>query len=487
MLKQLIGEDSPPSRRKTKIVATVGPASRSPQRIEDLIRRGVNVFRLNFSHGSYDDHLVILNTIRQKAQSLGAYVGILQDLAGPKIRISVVEDEKATLKDGDQVILRHGTGSLSNSAEIFVESVNPAKALSVGDEVLMGDGWIALEAQEILPEAVVCVVRKGGRIRSRLGIAFPSSDIQLPAATDKDLLDLKWGIEHGVDFVAVSFVNTAKDIVRVREEVKRLKGDVMIIAKIERKFAVERIDEILEVSDGIMVARGDLGVELPLEKIPMIQKLLIEHANDRGVPAIVATQMLQSMVTSVRPTRAEVSDVSNAVLNNADAVMLSEETAIGENPLQAVEYLHRIVVEAERSNQSPMQSLRPRHSDHEMIPDAVAYAACSAAIKSNAAAIIACTSTGYSARLTAKYRPMQPLYGTSSTESTLRRMCLMWGVIPISCDVTGSHHDEIQMALKVVQTRENLPNGSKAVITGGLFVQTPGATCIMEIRDMNFA
>lgn len=486
LFKEVLAEVTPDKTRRTKIVATVGPASRSPEQIKKLIMAGVNVFRLNFSHGSHADHGNSLNTIRAQAKELQTYVAVLQDLGGPKVRITNVEGEFAAIQDGQDIQLKFSQNNLSTSQCIYVESVNPTKSLVAGHKVLLGDGGMVLQAQTISSEVVICKIIKGGRIRSRMGIAFPDSNIELPATTSKDFDDLRWGVQNKVDYVAISFVQNAKDILGVREEIKRHKGNVRVIAKIERKAAVENLEEILDVVDGVMVARGDLGIELPLEKLPMIQKMLIERANYKGLPVIVATQMLQSMITSLRPTRAEVSDVSTAVMNGADAVMLSEETAIGENPVECVQTLSRIALESERSFQFEEYKLRLRDADSQTIPDAIAYAACGAAVKLQAPAIIACTETGSSARLIAKYRPQQTLYGTSSSEETLRRMCLYWGVNPISCAVSDSHSDETHTAMKAVQKRQNLPNGSIAVITGGLSVRTPGATSVLEVREMNF-
>jgi pyruvate kinase len=327
-------------------------------------------------------------------------------------------------------------------------------------------------------------VIKGGRLRSRVGIAFPESLINLPATTKKDLEDLQWGIKNQVDYVALSFVQSVQDVISLRNEIKSKGGDIHIVSKIERRAALENIAAIMEASDGIMVARGDLGLELPIEQLPRVQKQLIEQANDRGIPVIVATQMLTSMVTNLRPTRAEVSDVATAVMTGADAVMLSEETTIGEHPVECVKYLNRIANEAEQTFAFDEFRNRPRTFDRAFIPDAVAYAACAAAIKTNAAAIIACTETGTSARLAAKYRPQQPLYGFSVRESSLRRMCLYWGVRPIAAAPTSSHPDEIARALSTIQSAEHIPDGTRVVITGGLAVRTPGATSVMEIREL---
>ncbi|RMG42749.1 MAG: pyruvate kinase [Candidatus Dadabacteria bacterium] len=471
--------------RKTKLIATVGPASNSEEKLRELLLAGVNVFRLNFSHGTHDAHLTVLNSIRKLSSELDKPVAILQDLSGPKIRISEITGDYIELNK-PQVKLKHADGSFSTPETLYVETVDPVQTLKPGDRLLLADGLLQLQAQQIKQDHVLCDVIKGGRIRSRAGVSFPDSSIKLPATTEKDMVDLEWGIENEVDYVALSFVSTAEDVLMVREAIRKKSADCKIIAKIERKSALENIDSILDVSDGLMVARGDLGVELPLEKIPVLQKKLIEKANYRGIPVIVATQMLHSMITSLRPTRAEVSDIATAVMSGADALMLSEETAIGEHPVEALKYLARIANEAEKNFVFSEYKLRLRDADRATVPDAVAYAAAAAANKVEAAAIIACTETGNSARLLAKYRPQQPIYGASSSNATLNRMCLYWGIKPISCASTDSHMAELEIALKNVQKLEGYPNGTRAVITGGLAVRTPGATSVLEIREMMY-
>ena len=474
------------AERRTKIVATLGPSSRGPEKIRSLIEAGANVFRLNFSHGSHDEHLAVLKDVRKVSAEMGAWVGILQDLSGPKIRISNVEGDFCPIVDGDKIDLRFSDGSLSNAKSIFVELVNPMKALKPGHRVFLADGLLELAAEEVKSDHVVCRVSKGGRIRSRVGIAFPDSDVDLPATTKKDFADLDWGIQHGVDYVAISFVRSAEDILKLRHVINDKGSAAGIIAKIERRAALENIDEIIAASDGVMVARGDLGLEVPLEQLPMLQKKLIEEANHRGVPVIVATQMMHSMITAVRPTRAEVSDIAAAVMAGADAVMLSDETAIGEHPQECVKYLSRVALAAEQTFAFEEFKLRLRDCDSATVPDAIAYASCAAAIKTSAAALIACTETGTSARLMAKYRPHQPLYGLSRKETTLRRMALYWGVRPISFDSAENHEDEIEKGLKIVQARQKLPNGSRAVVTGGRSTRTPGSTSILEVCEMNY-
>ncbi|MBN8547839.1 MAG: pyruvate kinase [Deltaproteobacteria bacterium] len=472
--------------RKTKIVATVGPACRSPEVVKEMILAGTNVFRLNFSHGSWDEHTEEIKTIRKVSATLRMPVAVLQDLSGPKIRISKIDGDFVALPDNAAVDLRPSDGSNSTAATIFVEGLNPAEILKAGEQVLLADGIIELKALSVEKGVVHCTALKGGRLRSRVGIAFPDSIVDLPATTDKDIKDLMWGIENEVDYVAISFVKNAQDVLMLREVIRREGGDIKIISKIERKSALSNIFEIMDASDGIMVARGDLGLEVPLEQLPMLQKRLIEQSNYRGIPVIVATQMLQSMITSVRPTRAEVSDVATAVMSGADAVMLSEETTIGQHPVECVKTLGKIAHEAEQSFAFEEYKLRLRDADRATVPDAVAYAASAAAVKMNAAAIIACTETGTTARLVAKYRPQQPLYGVSSSPSTLQRMSLYWGVNPIPCSPTSTHEDEIDTALRLVQARENLANGSRTVILGGISVRTPGATSVLEIREIAF-
>jgi pyruvate kinase len=474
------------SYRRTKIIATIGPASRSPEVLRQLIEAGANVFRLNFSHGSHEEHLEALNSIRQVSATLRQPVAVLQDLSGPKIRISKVHEDYVTLNDNAAITLKFSANTLSSAETIYVEGIDPTKVMQVDQQVLLADGILELRSTAVHADRVECTVVKGGRLRSRVGIAFPDSAVNLPATTEKDIVDLMWGIENEVDYVAVSFVNNAADIQRLREINKREGGDIRIIAKIERKSALENIVEIMDTSDGIMVARGDLGLELPIERLPLVQRQLIEQANYRGIPVIVATQMLHSMITSIRPTRAEVSDIAAAVMGGADAVMLSEETAIGQHPPECVRYLSKIAVEAEKSFAFEEYKLRLRDSDRATVPDAVAYAACAAAVKVQASALIACTETGTSARLVAKYRPQQSLYGVSSSPSTLQRMCLYWGIQPIPSSPTRSHYDEIESAMKLVQLRENLPNGSRAVVTGGIAVHTPGGTSVLEIRELAF-
>jgi len=469
--------------RRTKIISTLGPASREPEKVTALIKAGVNVFRLNFSHGTHEQHQEMLECVQSASAKLGMPVAILQDLSGPKIRISDVVGDYLKIEDEGEVVLKLSRGEESDASTLYVENLDPTKILAPNQQILLADGIIELRSIKPVKDGVLCQITKGGRIRSRVGIAFPDSEIDLPATTDKDLEDLEWGIRNKVDFVAISFVNNARDILKLREVVQQNKGDIRIIAKIERKSALRNIGEILDVSDGVMVARGDLGLELPLEQLPRIQKRLIEEGNFRGIPVIVATQMLHSMIASVRPTRAEVSDIAAAVMSGADALMLSEETAIGENPVLAVEHLGRIAQEAEREFDFAEYRPRLRDSDKATISDAVAYAAAAAAVKVEADAVIACTETGTSARLIAKYRPQQTLYGVSTRDETLRRMSLYWGVIPVKIEPLNKKVSELEASIDAVQKIGKFSSGARAVVTSGLSAHMPGSTSVMEIRE----
>ena len=476
-----------PRFRKTKIIATVGPASREPHMLRELVLAGVNVFRLNFSHGSHEEHSENLSRIREVSRELGIAVAVLQDLAGPKIRITPVDDKLNMLIDGGLVEVAFNPVDqkyLSTNTIRFVEGVNPLESLKVGERVFLADGSIELKAMSVGKESVTCKIVKGGKLRSKIGIAFPDSHITLPAATDKDIKDYEWALENEVDYVALSFVNSGDDIRSLKARAVNRKVKPGIIAKIERRSALINFKDILSTANGIMVARGDLALELPPEQVPLVQRELIELTNNAGIPVIVATQMLSSMVTAIRPTRAEVSDVANAVMTGADAIMLSEESAIGEHPVRCVEFLDRIARESERSFEFEEYRFRLRESDRESVPDAIAYAACAAAVKIKASAIICCTESGNSARLLAKYRPQQSLYGAAVKESARTKMALLWGVHPIAYPSTENHHDELDAALAAVQEREDLPDGSLAVITSGLSVGKSGSTSVIEIRPM---
>lgn len=475
------------SKRKTKIVATLGPASRSAEKVAQIISAGANVFRLNFSHGTHEEHTETIKVIREQSAKAGVPIAVLQDLCGPKVRITAIEGGETTLHDGSEIVLRYGDKKqYSSDSELFVEAFDPARVMREGHKALLADGRVELHAHKISADGVVCKIVSGGQLRGRSGIALPDSKLDLPCLTEKDLTDALWGIENQVDYIALSFVTSAADVNMLRQHLLDNGAKIPIIAKIERSQALDNLTEIVGVANAVMVARGDLGLELPLERVPIAQKFIIDQANYVGTPVITATQMLQSMVAEVRPTRAEVSDVCTAVLDGTDAVMLSEETAVGKHPVEAVEYLHKILLNSEQEFQFEDRSAKLKGSDRDSVADATCYAACGAASKIDATAIVACTNSGYTARLVAKYRPRQVLFGATSERKTLGRMALYWGVQPVLFSIREDTmaESEIVTALTTIRNEFGVKPGSRVVVTAGLRAKKSGTTNLMEIREV---
>jgi len=474
------------SSRKTKIVATIGPASSDEKTIRELILAGLNVARLNFSHGTHEEHTKAINTIRRVANELNRPIAVFQDLCGPKVRITAFENDGVDLESGKTISLSHTSESATGTSEdLYIKAFDPAKVMKAGERALLADGRIVLKAKEVKKGKVLCEIIAGGRLRSRSGIAVPESKLELDPLTPKDLKDLKWAVENSADYVALSFVQSEHDVQKLRGHLEKLGSDIPIIAKIERAGSLDRINDIAESANALMVARGDLGLELPLERVPNAQALVIDTANFRGTPVITATQMLQSMVTEIRPTRAEVSDVATAVKDGTDAVMLSEETAIGKYPVQAVEVLDKIIRETERHIFLTEDAPSFKSSDRNIVPDAICYAACGAADKIAAQAIIAGTQSGNTARLLSKYRPRQPLFGVTSVAKVVNRMALYWGVEPVM--VTLKEHtseEEVAKMLQVVRDEYGYKQGSRVVITAGRRAKESGATSMMEVREI---
>jgi pyruvate kinase len=417
--------------RRTKIVATIGPASQDPDTIRSLIKAGVNVFRLNFSHGDQNSHLETINHIKKIRENLAQPIAILQDLAGPKIRLGQIAKEPFHARVGDTIILDgHNTGE-SNNNTIGLNYSGFAKDVFPGSRLLLSDGDLELKVVKIEKSKVYCKVIIGGNLYSHKGVNFPSGSFNLSALTEKDEEDLEFGLKNGVDMVAMSFVRTAKDLDKARKIFKKARRSIPLIAKIEKHEAIKNLPEIIEAADAIMVARGDLGVEIPIEKVPMVQKEIIKQANCSGKPVITATQMLRSMVTSPRPTRAEVTDVANAIFDGTDAVMLSEETAVGKYPDLAVETMSKIAHQAEKSIHY-YKELTSRKLDKKLIvPESVAHSATILARDLNARIIFAATRTGYTAKTISKYRPKSLIIALVVDESVYSQMALVWGVFPI--------------------------------------------------------
>ena len=463
--------------RRTKIVCTIGPASASDRVLEGLIRAGMNVARLNFSHGDYAFHRRLIRKIRQLERKLDMPVAILQDLPGPKIRIGAVAGDHVRLQTRRPFVLTTRK-ILGTELAVSVNFARLTRLVKKGDPILLGDGEIELEAVQIGRDEVKCRIVVGGVLGSHKGIHFPQSSLNIRALTARDKQDLAFGIAQKVDMVALSFVRTSEDILYARREIRKRGSSVPIIAKIEKHEALDHLDAILENVDGIMVARGDLGLEIAQERIPTVQKMMIRKANHLGKPVITATQMLRSMVWNPRPTRAEVADIANAILDGTDALMLSEETAAGDFPLEAVNIMALVAEETEKI-------LEPRQlfaGLKRTVPEAISRSAISLARDLQVKAFLIPTTSGGTARLIARYRPQQPIIAVSPDPQTVKMLCLVWGVhaVPIrgfkSTDEMVNLLQRKALELGVVKSKDLV------AITAGLPLHQAGTTNMITVK-----
>jgi pyruvate kinase len=464
--------------KKTKIVCTIGPASEKPEKLTAMIQNGMNVARLNFSHGSHKDHLEKIVLLRELSAKLNKPVAILLDLAGPKIRIGSIPDPGIELTPGRKFILtnRDIEGSID---AVSLTYKNLPREVKADDRLLLADGLMELVVVEANDSDIICKVVTGGMLTSHKGINLPTGTISTPSMTEKDKEDLLFGLGNDVDYIALSFVKTAEDIRAVKNIIAGQGKDTPVIAKIEKHEALDNIDAIMEISDGIMVARGDLGVEIPLEDVPLIQKRLIHQANLHGKPVITATQMLRSMVNSPRPTRAEATDIANAVLDGTDAIMLSEETASGSYPVESVMYMNRLATAAETG--FPFEQflrLIPRKD----ISESVAHASCILADHLDAKAIVAHTLTGRTARYISRFRPRQPIVALSPNIKTLRRLALCWGCQPRLINDPQDTDDMIEKATRAARDAGDVSAGDLIVITVGHPVWVSGTTNMLRVK-----
>jgi pyruvate kinase len=466
--------------RRTKIVATLGPATSSEENIASLVRSGVDVTRFNFSHGDQHMHLKNANVVRDTARELGRNVAILQDIQGPKIRTGEVEGG-TELVAGNRVTIAAGdflgdASRLSTSYDALAEDVRP------GHRLLIDDGLIGLRVESIEGRDVVCEVLEGGPVSSHKGLNFPDSNLSIKGLTSKDVEDLRFGIEEiQPDWVAVSFVRTGDEVREVKERIKEFGGNAPVISKIEKHEAIENIEDIIHASDGIMVARGDLAVELSAEQVPIEQKRMVARCRRLGKPVIVATQMLDSMIRNPRPTRAEVSDVANAIFDRADAVMLSGETAVGRYPIQSVEEMERICRAAEGAinygRDIPSSASWGRGDRY----DAVTHAACELAEDLQTEAILTSTQTGLSCIRVARFRPPNKILAISPIEHTVRMLALVWGVTSILGEQAGSLDDRFARAVDAAKEAGHLQDGDEVILTGGRAGSVPGSTNVVEV------
>jgi len=469
--------------RKTKIVCTIGPASGSAQMIKKLALAGMNVARLNFSHGTYEQHSSHIEAIRKVSSKLSLPLAILQDLPGPKIRTGRLKKEKVWLKEGDDFTL---TSKMivgdEHMASVSLSSL--PKDVNPGNIIFLDDGAIKLEVVSTTESEVRCKVVVGGILTPERGVNIPGVRLSVPSVTDKDLSHLLFGLEHGVDFVALSFVREADDVLQVRQFLRARGADVPLIAKIEKHEAVDNIDEIIAEADGIMVARGDLGVEIPLKRVPLVQKEIISKCNRVGKPVIVATQMLQSMMHSPYPTRAEVSDVANAILDGTDAVMLSGETAIGKYPEEATLMMRQIAIETEMA--LPYHRILSEKTE-TVIPqtdDAISYAACHIAEQLGAVGIIAYTTSGSTAQRVAKYRPKASILAITPNDSVTKKLALHWGVYPYQVPEYARVEEAFEQGAQLAVKLGLAKRGDLVVVTAGVPLRVPGSTNILKVQKI---
>ena len=436
---------SSPSVRRAKIVCTLGPASRSARVIDQLMHAGMDVVRLNFSHGTHEEHAQTVALIRETSARYQRPIGILADLQGPKIRTGTLEDGRPVQLRAGQSFLISMTDLVGTAAGVSTTFKSLASEVHKGDRILLADGSIELRVQSSSRGKIVCKVVYGGLLREHQGINLPGVKLRTPALTEKDLSDLGFALSCGVNYIGVSFVRRAEDVTFAKSVIKRAGHNIPVIAKLEKPQAIENLDRILEVADGVMVARGDLGVEMNLEQVPVVQKMVIGHAREARVPVITATQMLESMTVNPRPTRAEASDVANAIFDGSDAVMLSGETANGQYPVESVKRMDQIIRAAEAS---VTEYRRPRPRDLLSLAETTAELVCHASEELSMKVIAVFTESGTTARLISKHRPRPPIIAFSRNQNTRREVTLLWGVLPRKVD-------EITDLEQMVRTAEN--------------------------------
>ncbi len=465
---------------KTKIVCTIGPASRSARILRRLILAGMDVARLNFSHGTHEEHLRVLRRVRRISGRTGQPVAVLQDLSGAKIRLGEIENGECVVERNRRLILTTRK-VLGDGERVALNRRRLPQEVKPGEPILINDGAVRLRVIEVVGKEIICKVLDGGRLSSRKGINLPKTFLRSPALTPKDRADIRFGMENSVDFVALSFVRKAADVKKLRKIISASGKDIPIIAKIETRMALENLEEIVKEADGVMVARGDLGVETDLESVPLAQKRIIRLCNRMGKPVITATQMLESMVVNLTPTRAEVTDVANAILDGSDAVMLSAETAVGKHAVKTVQIMSKIAMKTEEGlpAMEPGKIITP--AGETEVPDAIAHAAATMAWDIGVRAIVACTISGGTARLIARYRPRVPILAASPAPTTVRRLSLTWGVFPVLVKEMERPEEMVSAAVEAFVSRRLLRKGDRAVVVAGISPGTPGGANMLQI------
>jgi len=467
--------------RRTKIVCTIGPATDDLNIIRKLIQAGMNVARLNFSHGTREGHGRLFALIRRAAADTGKNVALMLDTKGPEIRLGFFKEEPVCLKEGSRVTLT--TEEVKGDKERVPVSYKGLPGdVREGDIILLDDGLIELKVLSIKEKEILCQVVNGGEITSQKGVNVPGVTLNLPALTEKDIQDIRFGIKHNVDFIAASFVRKAADVLDLRRVLEENSAEIDIIAKIENREAVQNLEEIIKVSNGVMVARGDLGVEIPVEEVPLLQKTIIRLCNHSGKPVVTATQMLESMINNHRPTRAEASDVANAIFDGTDAVMLSGETAAGKYPLEAVRTMARIAERAEAAlHYGEMPGEKRCVSPRRTVTDAISFASCATARDLGAAAIITSTESGHTAKMVAKYRPRALIVAVTPHAGVMRKLALTWGVQPLLAASKINTDEMMSTAVGTSLTAGLIKGGDLVVFTAGMPVGVRGTTNLIRV------
>jgi len=472
--------------RKTKIICTMGPAVEDEAILRQLLLKGMNVARLNFSHGDHAEHLARVNRIKALRQELGLPIALLLDTKGPEIRTGNFEKGRIELKDNDEVTLVPDDGrQLGNESLIGISYASFYKDVDKGSRILIDDGLVELEVINICDSAVTCRVVNGGSVSNHKSVNLPGAVTNLPALTDKDIADIRFAVENEFDFIAVSFVRKAADILEIRKVLEKSKGQgIHLIAKIENREGVNNFDEILKVADGIMVARGDLGVEIPIQEVPTIQKSLIEQCYRIGKPCITATQMLDSMIRNPRPTRAEVSDVANAILDGTSAIMLSGETAAGKYPVESLAMMDSIARQTEKSIDYWGRFSSTKYEMAASVANAISHATCTTAMDLKAKAIVAVTISGRTARLISRFRPSCPIIATTVSRRSYYQLALSWDVFPFLVGQVDSTDEMFGLGIAKAIESGTVSNGDLVVITGGTPIGVSGTTNTLKVENI---
>ncbi len=473
-----------PTLSKTKIVATIGPATSSKEILKELILAGVDVCRLNFSHGSYEDHAKVIQHVRDLNAELQTEVALLVDLQGPKLRIGDIENNQVFLKDGEEFqIVTHPC--IGNEKQAYMTYEQFPMDVNVGEEILIDDGKIRLKVTATNKiDMVKARVVNGGVLSSHKGVNLPDTAVSLPCLTEKDIEDLEFALSQNIDWIGLSFVRKATDILELKERIKKAKAHSFVVAKIEKPEALKELDNIIDLSDGIMVARGDLGVEISFDKVPLIQKEIVKKCLSQAKPVIIATQMLESMISTFRPTRAEATDVANAVLDGADALMLSGETSVGKFPIETVSAMQRIINYTEETSYHYYNYHATKENDRTFLSDNICVTACKLAEQSCAKAIVVFSHSGYTAYQVASYRPKADIYIFTNNEKLLPKLSLLWGAKLYYAPTFSSIDDAVNEASKKLAEQGLVKNDDVLVFVGSTPIQAKGRTNMVKLTKI---